>query len=186
MYPPALAEALRADGIEAFTVVERGLGGRSDSDVLAAAAEDGYALLTENVADFARIAAERLTAGAHHAGVLIALSSRFSRRPTGSRRSPWRSERGSRRIWETASCICMVWGSPDEHPDSYGRGAGQMGHGDGVSLARSARRVTSGEWSWSDRSRNVGRQYGPSGQQATPRAFPRGPGEGCGQSRGGT
>jgi len=83
MYPPALAEALRADGIEAFTVVERGLGGRSDSDVLAAAAQDGYALLTENVADLARIAAERLTAGAHHAGVVIALSSRFSRRPTG-------------------------------------------------------------------------------------------------------
>jgi predicted nuclease of predicted toxin-antitoxin system len=83
MYPPALAEALRADGIEAFTVVERGLGGRSDSDVLAAAAEEGYALLTQNVADFARISAERLTAGEHHAGVLIALSSRFSRRPTG-------------------------------------------------------------------------------------------------------
>jgi predicted nuclease of predicted toxin-antitoxin system len=83
MYPPALAEALRADGIEAFMVVERGLGGRSDSDVLAAAAEDGDVVLTENVADFSRIAPERLTAGQHHAGVLIALSSRFSRRHSG-------------------------------------------------------------------------------------------------------
>jgi hypothetical protein len=83
MYPPTLAEALRADGIEAFTVVERGLGGRSDSDVLVSAAEAGYALLTENVADFVRLAAERLSAGEHHAGALIALSPRFSRRPTG-------------------------------------------------------------------------------------------------------
>jgi predicted nuclease of predicted toxin-antitoxin system len=83
MYPPALAEALRASGTNAFTVAERGLAGRSDSDVLAAAVEDGYVVLTENVADFARIAADRLTAGGHHSGVLIALSSRFSRRPSG-------------------------------------------------------------------------------------------------------
>jgi predicted nuclease of predicted toxin-antitoxin system len=83
MYPPALAEVLRADGIDAATVAERGLAGRSDPDIFAAAAEDGYVVVTENVADFARIAAERLTAGGHHPGVLIALSSRFSRRPTG-------------------------------------------------------------------------------------------------------
>jgi hypothetical protein len=83
MYPPALAEALRTDGIEVSTVAERGLAGRSDPDVLSAAAENGYVLLTENVSDFARIAAERLTAGGHHRGVLIAFSSRFSRRPSG-------------------------------------------------------------------------------------------------------
>ncbi|MCP9491148.1 MAG: hypothetical protein MSC31_14925 [Solirubrobacteraceae bacterium MAG38_C4-C5] len=40
-------------------------------------------LLTENVGDFARIAADHLTRGGHHPGVLIALSSRFSRRPAG-------------------------------------------------------------------------------------------------------
>lgn len=83
MYPPALAEALRAAGIDVSTAAERGLAGRSDPDVLAAAATDGYVLLTENVSDFTRIAGERLTAGEHHAGVLIALSSRFSRRPSG-------------------------------------------------------------------------------------------------------
>jgi len=83
MYPPALAEALRADGIDAATVAERGLAGRSDPDVFAAGAADGYVVLTENVADFARIAAERLTAGGHHPGVLMALSCRFSRRPSG-------------------------------------------------------------------------------------------------------
>jgi predicted nuclease of predicted toxin-antitoxin system len=83
MYPPALAQTLRAVGIEAATVVEIGLAGRSDPDVLATAATDGYVLLTENVADFARIAAAHVVGGGHHPGVLIALSSRFSRRPGG-------------------------------------------------------------------------------------------------------
>ncbi len=46
----------------------------------------GYVLLTENVADFARIAAEHLSTGQHHHGVLIALSSRFSRRRAGLNR----------------------------------------------------------------------------------------------------
>ena len=83
MYPPGLAKALRADGIDASTAAELGLGGSSDAALLDAAAAEGYVLLTENVADFARIATESLTRGAHHPGVLIALSSRFSRRPRG-------------------------------------------------------------------------------------------------------
>jgi hypothetical protein len=37
----------------------------------------GYAVLTENVSDFARIADEHVVASGHHCGVLIALSSRF-------------------------------------------------------------------------------------------------------------
>jgi hypothetical protein len=83
MYPPALAEALRSAGIEAVTVNEEGLAGRSDPEILSAAAEGGYALMTENVADLARIASEQVASGKHHRGVLIALSSRFSRRPHG-------------------------------------------------------------------------------------------------------
>ena len=83
MYPPALAEALRASGIEAHTASDLGLAGRSDPDVLAAAVAGGLTVLTENVADFARISAEHLISGHHHQGVLIALSSRFSRRPAG-------------------------------------------------------------------------------------------------------
>lgn len=43
----------------------------------------GSVLLTENVADFTRISVEHLLSGQHHPGVLIALSSRLSRRPTG-------------------------------------------------------------------------------------------------------
>ncbi len=83
MYPPALAEALRAGGIEARTVADVRLAGRSDPDVVAAAEADGCVLLTENEADVARLASEHLTTGGHHPGVLIALSSRFSRRRAG-------------------------------------------------------------------------------------------------------
>ena len=83
MYPPAVAEALRAAGIEATTVAGLGLAGASDPEVFAAAVAGGYAVLTENVADFARIAAEHTAAGRRHSGVLIALSGRFTRRPGG-------------------------------------------------------------------------------------------------------
>lgn len=83
MYPPALAAALRGADIEVSTVAELGLAGGSDSAVFADAVARGDALLTENVGDYARIAGDYLTAGQHHPGVLIALSSRFSRRPAG-------------------------------------------------------------------------------------------------------
>jgi predicted nuclease of predicted toxin-antitoxin system len=85
MYPARLAEALGAAGLDAVTVSELGLGGQSDLDVFATATNDGYVVLTENVSDYARIAADHITAGHHHPGVLIALSSRFSRRPAGHR-----------------------------------------------------------------------------------------------------
>jgi hypothetical protein len=83
MYADKLAQALRDEGIDAATAAELGLIGRSDADVFTAAADGGYALLTENVSDFARLCGEHLAAGGRHFGVLIALSSRFSRRPAG-------------------------------------------------------------------------------------------------------
>jgi len=65
------------------TVAELGLAGSSDAEVFSAALAQDRVVLTENVADFARIFAEHLAAGQHHPGVLMALSSRFSRRPAG-------------------------------------------------------------------------------------------------------
>ncbi len=83
MYPATVAGALRSAGIEATTVADRRLAGASDPEVFSAAVAGGYAVLTENVGDFARIAAEHSTAGGRHHGLLIALSSRFSRRRSG-------------------------------------------------------------------------------------------------------
>jgi hypothetical protein len=65
------------------TAATLGLTGRSDLDIFAAAIAAGYTVLTENVADFTRIAGEHVAGGQHHPGLLIALSSRFSRRPAG-------------------------------------------------------------------------------------------------------
>lgn len=83
MYSPVLARELRAVGVDVDTVAGLGLAGSSDAEVFSAALAHDRAVLTENVADFARIFAEHLAAGKHHPGVLIALSSRFSRRPAG-------------------------------------------------------------------------------------------------------
>lgn len=83
MYPARLAESLRSEGIEPATVADLRLAGASDEEVFRAAVAGGYAVLTENVGDFARLAAEHSTAGGRHPGVLIALSSRFSRRAAG-------------------------------------------------------------------------------------------------------
>jgi Domain of unknown function (DUF5615) len=83
MYSATLAQTLRATKIDASTAAELGLAGRSDPDLFTTAVEHDYTLLTENAADVARIAADHLTAGQHHPGVLVALSSRFSRRPAG-------------------------------------------------------------------------------------------------------
>jgi hypothetical protein len=83
MHPAAVAEARQATGIEATTVRDLRLAGASDPGVFGAAVAAGSSILTENVGDFARIAAEHSVAGGHHNGLLIALSSRFSRRPSG-------------------------------------------------------------------------------------------------------
>ncbi len=65
-------------------MAEIGLAGCADADVFAAAVTRGCAVLTENVGDFTRLAAEYSTAGRHHHGLLIALSSRFSRQSVGA------------------------------------------------------------------------------------------------------
>jgi predicted nuclease of predicted toxin-antitoxin system len=83
MYPPALARALGAVGIQATTIIELGMAGTPDPDVFAYAVAENRAVLTENVTDFVTIAAQHSTTGARHPGVLIALSNRFSRRASG-------------------------------------------------------------------------------------------------------
>src|SRR4051812_33238136 len=83
MYPATVVEALCAAGIEAATAAELRLAGASDPELFGAAAAGGDCVLTEKVGDFTRTAAEHSTAGGHHHGLLIALSSRFSRRPAG-------------------------------------------------------------------------------------------------------
>lgn len=84
MYGARLAGALRAVSIEATTVAELRLTGVPDAEIFAAALAIEHAVLTENVADFTQLAGEHSASGGHHSGLLIALSSRFSRRPAGT------------------------------------------------------------------------------------------------------
>jgi predicted nuclease of predicted toxin-antitoxin system len=83
MYSPVLAGALRDAGVDVVTVTELGLAGSSDADVFSAAVSAWRIVLTENVADFARIAAQQSIDAQRHPGLLISLSSRFSRRRAG-------------------------------------------------------------------------------------------------------
>ncbi|MDA8068823.1 MAG: DUF5615 family PIN-like protein [Actinomycetota bacterium] len=78
-----MAEALGAISIDATTVAATGLAGACDPEVFGAAVAGADVVLTENVGDYARTAAEHRTAGGHHPGVLVVLSDRFFRRPAG-------------------------------------------------------------------------------------------------------
>lgn len=84
MYPARLARALRERGADAEGVDERSpLRGLADEELLVVAAREGRALVSENVADFMRLYGEWGSTGRRHAGIVIALSSRFSRTPAG-------------------------------------------------------------------------------------------------------
>ena len=84
MYPARLALALRERDLDAEAVDERtSLRGLADGELLAIAAGEGRTLVTENVADFMRLYGEWGGSGRAHAGIMIALSGRFSRTPAG-------------------------------------------------------------------------------------------------------
>jgi len=81
MYPPALAKRLRDKGYDVLAAldVEVGLSSRSDDDVLAWAARNNRCVVTENISDFARLAAQ----GATHAGLVFVSAQRFPRTASG-------------------------------------------------------------------------------------------------------
>jgi len=84
MYPARLARTLRERGVDGEGVDERSpLRGLADEELLVVAAREGRALVSENVADFMRLYGEWGAAGSRHAGIVISLSSRFSRTPSG-------------------------------------------------------------------------------------------------------
>lgn len=84
MYPPSLARRLRDGGHDVVAVldVEVGLSSRSDEDVLAWAARHQRCVVTENVADFARLARQ----GVAHSGLIFVSAQRFPRTAAGLHR----------------------------------------------------------------------------------------------------
>lgn len=75
---------LRERGLDAEAVDERPpLRGLADEELLVLAAREERALVSENVADFMRLYGEWGSSDRAHAGIVIALSGRFSRTPAG-------------------------------------------------------------------------------------------------------
>lgn len=84
MYPASLARDLRERRLDVTAVDEQPqLRGLDDEALLRVAAREGRALVSENVADMMRLYGSWAGAGREHHGVVIALSSRFSRTPAG-------------------------------------------------------------------------------------------------------
>ena len=84
MYPPLLGQSLRDAGHDVLAVldIQVGLAARSDEEVLAWAARFNRCVVTENVVDFARLAA----LGTPHAGLVFVSPQRFPRTAAGLRR----------------------------------------------------------------------------------------------------
>jgi hypothetical protein len=84
MHPPSLARRLRDDGHDVVAVldVKVGLASRSDEDVLAWADRNNRCVVTENVADFQRLASQGLS----HGGLVLGQSRRFPRTSSGINR----------------------------------------------------------------------------------------------------
>ena len=82
MYPPAVAEQLRARGHDVVSVHEanyRRLESAPDEKLFAAALAEDRALVTENVPDFRRLDAEALARGEPHAVLIFTSNRQFPR-----------------------------------------------------------------------------------------------------------
>lgn len=67
-----IAEIVRSRNFESLTVTEAGRKGKSDSEQLEFATENGYAILTHNRVDYEDLAKEYFAAGKNHYGIIVA------------------------------------------------------------------------------------------------------------------
>jgi hypothetical protein len=74
----ALIRGLRVRGIDLTTADEQGLRSALDTEQLAFAARKSRALVTSNIADFARLHTEYVSTGRHHAGIIAIQQQRWS------------------------------------------------------------------------------------------------------------
>lgn len=87
MYPPAVADQLRARGHDVVSVHDsdyRYLEGALDKEVFAAALAEERALVTENVPDLRRLEADALARGEAHAMLIFTSNRQFPRGEPGT------------------------------------------------------------------------------------------------------
>jgi hypothetical protein len=74
----AVVHALQARGVDVLTTIEAHQCGASDRDQLAFAVQQGRAIYTFNVGDFARLHREYLLRGVEHTGIIVLPDQRCS------------------------------------------------------------------------------------------------------------
>lgn len=74
----AVVHGLRARGVDVLTTIEANRLGLADEDQLAFAVEQGRAIYTFNIADFARLHQQYLEQGQDHAGIIVIPDQRYS------------------------------------------------------------------------------------------------------------
>lgn len=80
MHAPSIARVLVEDGEDVLAVAaEASLRGSPDADLLDHAATSGRALVTENIADFAKLTELWAAEGRLHAGLIFTNPKRFNR-----------------------------------------------------------------------------------------------------------
>jgi predicted nuclease of predicted toxin-antitoxin system len=87
MYPPVVAEQLRARGHDVASVHDpeyRRLEGAPDQEIFAATLAEERALVTENVPDFRRLEADALARGEAHAILVFTSNRQFPRGEPGT------------------------------------------------------------------------------------------------------
>jgi hypothetical protein len=85
MYPHAIAEQLRRLGHDVDAITQRAeLRTLPDLDVFAAAQQERRALLSENIADFSKIADEHDRAGRAHHGLVLVDPAKYPRGLSGT------------------------------------------------------------------------------------------------------
>lgn len=78
-YSPRIAEGLRAGGIEAVTAFEHGWHTCTDEELLARCHDEGFILVTNNIADFTIVIREWALQGRTHAGIVFTSDSTLPR-----------------------------------------------------------------------------------------------------------
>lgn len=87
MYPPVVAEQLRARGHDVVSVHDpeyRRFESAADENIFAAALAEDRALVTENVPDFQRLEADALVRGEAHAVLIFTSNRQFPRGEPGT------------------------------------------------------------------------------------------------------
>lgn len=74
----ALVQGLRARGVDAMTVLDCGMEGKSDPEQLAFASSLGRVIYTYNVGDFCQLHTEYVAQGNDHAGIIVVNRQRYA------------------------------------------------------------------------------------------------------------